>query len=396
SDPLPSIDIAPVELLVPRPIVPAVAVPVPVTMKPDVKSAAAAPLRLTFTAPTVRLPPLTRRVDEKSEFVRNVPMRADPPSITTCAVVAVTVPSVVNDPPVTLIRELRARFTALVPRANAPPAGRSTEPAFTFTVPVSVFAALRTRSPGPAFTSPAVPSSTAPTVALAPAPSALTVTVGAAPARVRVLPPPSRTQLAGVVTSMSPNVRVPTVRGPSMRTVFAEVRSSPAKLAARPTPSATTAPFQFRGSLQNPPLSRRIQVPSPTLGVTSVYGSPAAYPFSSTPLPSTMPLPATRSRRIVPVPADPPTVTSKIDPAPDDTAVTAPAAVPVVATAKAPVVTPLTAWLKVTRKTTFPIVFGTTAKAGVRRTMATRGAPSRFKAKTGEAGPAAPAWVAVA
>jgi hypothetical protein len=41
--------------------VPAVAAPVPVTMKPDVKSAAAPPLRLTFTAPTVRLPPLTRR-----------------------------------------------------------------------------------------------------------------------------------------------------------------------------------------------------------------------------------------------------------------------------------------------------------------------------------------------
>ena len=98
----------------------------------------------------------------------------------------------------------------------------------------------------------------------------------------------------------------------------------------------------------------------------------------------------------MPVPARPPTVTSKVAPALDDTAATVPAAVPEVMTAKAPVVAPVTAWLKVTRKTALPIVFGMTSKAGVRRTIAIRGAPSRFKMKMGEAAPAAPACVATA
>ena len=98
----------------------------------------------------------------------------------------------------------------------------------------------------------------------------------------------------------------------------------------------------------------------------------------------------------MPVPERPATVTSKIEPAPDETAATVPAAVPVLVTANAPVATPLTAWLKVTRNTALPIVFGMTSNAGVRRVIAIRGAPSRFKVKTGEAAPAAPACVATA
>ena len=70
---------APFELLVPRPMVPTVTVP-PLTMKPELKSGAAALLRRMLTSVAVNVPPLIRNVLPESEFVRTAPNDAVPES----------------------------------------------------------------------------------------------------------------------------------------------------------------------------------------------------------------------------------------------------------------------------------------------------------------------------
>ena len=75
----PATVIAPLELLVPRPMVPTVAVP-PVTMKPELKSTVAALLRRMLTSVAENVPPLTRNVLPKSELVRTAPKVAVPAS----------------------------------------------------------------------------------------------------------------------------------------------------------------------------------------------------------------------------------------------------------------------------------------------------------------------------
>jgi hypothetical protein len=70
---------APFELFVPRPMVPTVAVP-PFTMKPELKSGAAALLRRMLTSVAVNVPPLIRNVLPESEFVRTAANDALPES----------------------------------------------------------------------------------------------------------------------------------------------------------------------------------------------------------------------------------------------------------------------------------------------------------------------------
>lgn len=226
-----------------------------------------------LTSPTASVPPLTRSVPLKSELVRKFPSTAVPRSITTPLVTTVTRPPVAKAPPSTMSCVFRARFTGLLPRFREPPGTSCRNPALRFRAPVSGLALARTSVPSPALVKPLVPATCAWTDAVAPAPSALTVMAGAVPPRVRVLaatPLLSRTQLAGVVGSVSPKTRLLTVRAESRCAVLSAVRSSVLKSALLVLPSATTAFSQFTGWLQRPPLTGWIHAPLPTVGTTSV------------------------------------------------------------------------------------------------------------------------------
>ena len=116
SDP-PATVSAPLELLVPRPMVPTVAVP-PLTMKPELKSTAAALLRRMLTSVAENVPPLTRNVLPKSELVRTGPKVAVPESSVKRPATPppiVTRPVVDIEPPLTCRRAPAVTPTLTVP-----------------------------------------------------------------------------------------------------------------------------------------------------------------------------------------------------------------------------------------------------------------------------------------
>ena len=159
-----------------------------------------------------------------------------------------------------------------LPKDRLPPVSRRTVPAAVkLRGPVSGLAPVKTNVPAPAFARPAVPASRAPTVAVAFVPSTLTVIVGRVPAIVRVLALLlllSSTQLAGLVGSVSPKIRLLTVRAESRWTVLSLGRSSVLKFALWVLASGIIAPCQLVASLQRPPALGLIQVPLPGTEMT--------------------------------------------------------------------------------------------------------------------------------
>lgn len=109
-----------------------------------------------------------------------------------------------------------------------------------------------------------------------------------------------------------------------------------------------------------------------------------------------MPLAGWSTSFSVPVPERALTVTSKIVPLAAETPATVPAAVPVGTTAKAPVVTPFTVVLNVTRNTTLSSVFGITSCGGLYRTIVILGCPARLSVKIAEDALLTPPFDAVA
>lgn len=143
----------------------------------------------------------------------------------------------------------------------------SNVPALTVVVPEYVFTPASWSSPAPALVMPCVPASSRLIVAFLAVPRVLTVIVGVP------LPTPSvrmlvaeplleRAQPPAVAVVMSPKVRLPIVRAESSWTVLSAARSSVAKFAVKPEPSAMVVPLQFAPSLQRPPVVALVQVPS--------------------------------------------------------------------------------------------------------------------------------------
>ena len=116
-----------------------------------------------------------------------------------------------------------------------------------------MLAPARVSVPVPALIRPRVPAISELIVAVLPVPRGLTVMVGAAPARVSLLP--YKVHPAAEEVSVSPKVSAVRVRAPSRRIVLSAARLSVLKSAVEPVASATVPALQLPVALQLPPVT---------------------------------------------------------------------------------------------------------------------------------------------